>query len=403
MKSMVRVNCILLLLLLDLSIFSQDSTYYKTLSLYQFIDSALSNHPEIKNSNLQLLKAKSKDIFNIKPAEIQYEQGQLYSSEVDKGYEIHQSFGSPLLWAAEKGIKNSEVKLRETEAELIKTQLAAKVKSAYYTCIYQLNRLSLLNKQKIIFDTLLNSVTDTNEVNEARIQLSEKLIETRYAELLNQFNEISSDYYFSKNILLRECYMTSDMEPANEELRIIEISASYDTSNRVPGKLKASFYQKNIDLANSRLKAENARFFPEISAGYFNRSINRIRGYSGWQIGFTVPLWVFTPKSSRNEALINKQIALNEFEWHQFNDKKNAEGLLIEMDRLFEKLNYFYESGLNNAFILEQTAIKLIKEKHQANTEILLALNTSYKIRCEYLETINAYNQKAIELELYTY
>jgi heavy metal efflux system protein len=400
---MVRINCILLLQLLGLSIFGQDSTYYKTLSLYQFIDSAISNHPEAKNSNLQILKAKSKDIFHIKPADIQYSQGQLYSSAIDRGYEIHQNFGSPLLWAAEKGIKNSEINLRETESELIKTQLMAKVKSAYYACIYHMNRLSLLNKQKVIFDTLLNSLTDTNEAMEARNQLTLRIIETRYAELQDQYNEISGDYYFSKNNLLHECYITSDVEPTNEELRIIEISASYDTSNRVPGKLKASLYKKNIDLASYRLNAENARFFPEITAGYFNRSINRVTGFSGWQIGITVPLWFYTQTSSRNEALINKQIAMNEFEWHQFDDKKNAEGLLIEMDRLFEKLNYFYESGLNNAYILEQSAIKLIKEKNKAYIEILLAVNTSYKIRCEYLETINAYNQKAIELELYTY
>ena len=383
MVSMLRITFLLLINFVSLSIIGQDSTYYRTLNLFQFIDSALSNHPVIKNSKLQLSIEKNKDISNIKPAEFYYQQGQMFSSDIDKGFEVRQNFGSPVIWATNKRIREDAINLRNEELKFAKAQIIAKVKSAYYLCVYQMNLLLLLNRQKALFDTLMNNISDTIKFTDIKLQLTIKLLEAQYAEIQNQGNEISSNFLNSKNELLRECYITSDVEPVNEELRIIEISASYDTTNRVPGKLAASLYQKKVDLANSRLKAENARFFPEITAGYFNRSINKISGYSGWQIGITVPLWFFSQTSARNEAFFNKQIAANEFEQQKFNDKRNTEGLLIEMDKLFEKLNYFYDSGLNYANILEQTAIKLLKEKHEAYTEILLALNTSYKIKAQ--------------------
>ncbi len=380
-----------------------DSTIIR-LTLNQFLDSALANHPDIRNAKLNVFSAKSSQyIFpDIKPTEIIYGRGQMFSSFIDRDFEIKQNIGSPLTWIFRENYNKNLVALKEEELRLIKSRTINKIKAAYYSCIFELNKVYLLNKQKSLYDDFISF--QKSDFIRSDDSLSAKIIaETQFYDIQNQLDISYNDFLLAKTELLRAAYISSDIEPVEEELKMYEVAASNDTSDRAPGNLIKSFYKQQCTVSGSALKLQNSKFFPEITLGYFNQTIYQKSGYSGWQVGVAVPLWYFPQSSKNKEAQIQKKISENEYERQQFDIKKNSEYLMIKLNKYFERLNYFYNNALKNADEIEEIAINRQKSGNVDFSDFVQKINTAYKIRLDYLETLNNYNQTAIELEMYTY
>lgn len=394
----------ILILLLPIIVSAQNDSIVVRLSLNQIIDSAIANHPEIKNAELRIIAAKThyKEIPDIKPTEIYYERGQRFSAFTDTKFEIQQNIGSPFAWKSKEVYTNNIIALQEAEAQLIKAQVVKKVKAAYYSCIYELNRLEVLKKQKELCTDSSNILTLHNKYSDTN-QLDKTNAEIQLFELSSQADQSYNDYLLAKNDLIQAAYLNSDFEPIEEELKMFEIVASPDAENRVPANLFNNYYRQNSGLADATVKLENAKFYPEITAGYFNQSINRGHGFTGFQVGIVMPLWFLPQSAKKKEAIIQKQIAENEKDLQKFNARNTSEKMMIKLNKLFERLNYFYDFALKQAYLIEEIAIKKFKTNSIEYISYFQSINTAYKIRLEYLDTLNNYNQTAIELELYAY
>jgi cobalt-zinc-cadmium resistance protein CzcA len=137
--------------------------------------------------------------------------------------------------------------------------------------------------------------------------------------------------------------------------------------------------------------------------GYFDQTINKTGGFRGLEVGISVPLWFAPQYAKREEALIKIQMANNSLQFEKFNIVRNTDRLYIELNKLFERLNYYYDFALKQADVLEETATKEYQEKTINCSEYLQSIEAAYKIRLDYLDVLNKYNQAAIELELYVY
>jgi heavy metal efflux system protein len=382
---------------------AQDDTLAIRLTLNQIIDSALTNHPEIKNAELNILSAKTynNDILDIKPTEINYERGQLFSAYKDDKLEIRQNFGSPFSWKSKTSFAKNLVNLKKSEALLIKAQISNRIKAAFYECIYEMNRIKVMNDQKKLYNEL-SHIIDMHYKNCDTFILDKALAENQLALIISRADEAYNDYLLAKNKLVRESYISSDFEPVDEDLEMYEIVFSTDTLNPTQINLLKDYYSRHCSLATSSIKLVNSKFYPEITAGYFKQSIDGKKGFTGFQVGLVIPLWFVPQTAKRREAIIQKQIEDNNLKWQEFNIKNNSEKLKIELNKNFERLNYFYDFALKQADTLETIAIKHLKENLANTNGYLQSVNTAYEIRLEYLETLNNYNQAAIELELYT-
>jgi heavy metal efflux system protein len=391
------------LMLRPLSGSSQNDSTLTFLSLKQIIDSALTNHPEIKNAELEILSAKSgfNGAYDIKPIEIQYERGQRYSSTIDYKLEIQQNFGSPVTWIAGVSYSKNLVSLKESKSRLVKVQIINRIKAAYYDCIYEINRIKILDSQNEILAGLVKKI-DTLYKNNDTGNFEKILAQSQLAELISQSDEAYNNYLISKNNLSREAYLNSDFDLFDEQLELYEIAISTDTSQVDQFNLLSDYYRKHCSLANASLKLENSKFYPEITAGYFNQSIDKGKRFTGFQVGLVAPLWFIPQMTKRKNAIIKKQTAQNEFDLQKFNAQNNSEKLRIELNKYFEKLNYYYDFALAHADTLERMAIKQINKLPVNINEYIQSIGIAYNIRLGYLETLNNYNQAAIELELYS-
>jgi len=86
-----------------------------------------------------------------------------------------------------------------------------------------------------------------------------------------------------------------------------------------------------------------------------------------------------------------------------FDSSLTLENIQLELDNDFMKLQYYKTIGLDHA----QLTIRINRAKYEAEEidylEFIKNLAEAYAMKMEYLETLNHYNQTAIELEYYAY
>ncbi len=87
----------------------------------------------------------------------------------------------------------------------------------------------------------------------------------------------------------------------------------------------------------------------------------------------------------------------------QFIHERKRENLEYELNNYFKSLQYFNRVGLARADqLLEISRIRFENEDIDY-TEFVQKADEAFRIRIDYLETLNNYNQTAIQLEFYAY
>ncbi|HLO59373.1 MAG TPA: hypothetical protein VK179_11570 [Bacteroidales bacterium] len=79
------------------------------------------------------------------------------------------------------------------------------------------------------------------------------------------------------------------------------------------------------------------------------------------------------------------------------------ENMSLQLDNLFIKLNYYTGFGLDYAESISRTAHARFHQEDIDLYAFLKAITESLKIKLQYLECLNNYNQSAIQLEYYAY
>jgi outer membrane protein TolC len=87
----------------------------------------------------------------------------------------------------------------------------------------------------------------------------------------------------------------------------------------------------------------------------------------------------------------------------QFIHERKRENLEYELNNYFKSLQYFNRVGLSQADqLLEINRVKFDNEDIDY-TEYTQKADEAFRIQLDYLETLNHYNQTAIQLEFYAY
>ncbi|HJX72160.1 MAG TPA: TolC family protein, partial [Bacteroidales bacterium] len=139
----------------------------------------------------------------------------------------------------------------------------------------------------------------------------------------------------------------------------------------------------------------------EISAGYFYQDVGEFKGLNGWQIGLAFPLWFLPGNSEIKQAKINRDMALNTFEHQKFIIEKDIENLLFDLNKYFKQIEFFKRYALVQADALIKTARIQFEKEEIEYPEFIQGISAGLNLKLEYFETINKYNQTAIQLEIY--
>ena len=113
------------------------------------------------------------------------------------------------------------------------------------------------------------------------------------------------------------------------------------------------------------------------------------------------PLWFLPGNSEIKKAKAERDIALNTLEHQKFVIEKDIENLLYDLNKYFKQIEFFKKYALVQADELIKTASIQYDKEEIEYTEFINGISTGLNLKMEYLETINNYNQTAIQLEIY--
>ncbi|MBN2213399.1 MAG: CusA/CzcA family heavy metal efflux RND transporter [Bacteroidales bacterium] len=376
-------------------------TSFKKLTADEAVRLALANNAVTRNAVLEVEKAKAlkNGAFQFQPTEFVYQYGQINSPVNDRYIEINQDFGSLLQHINRHRAYNKLWELSRIENEIINKELTAQVKSAYYFWIYLHNRLEILNEQKNLYSDLIR-ISELHYKLGATNLLEKTMAAARQAQVEIEYNMLQDDLIIAQNKLKQLIVTDEEIIPASPELVLYMVSKPSPDSD-YKGKLLLSLLEKNSEVKQAQLGTERSAFFPEISAGYFYQDIGAFKGLYGWQIGLAFPLWFPPVNSNIKKAKAERDIELNTLEQHKFSIEKDIENLLFDLNKYFKQIEFFKKYALVQADELIKTASIQFNKEEIEYTEFIHGISTGLNLKMEYLETINNYNQTAIQLEIY--
>jgi cobalt-zinc-cadmium resistance protein CzcA len=362
-----------------------------------------------RNINLEIMELEIEKINadgNLPPlfphTRFNYKQGQLYSTEPGKYFEIVQPLGDPLEHVyQQKSVKTQHAAI-EHELRLQKRRIAIKVKSTYISWIYMANKLAWLRERVAMEENYIDIMNKRYENGD--ITLLEKVEATAaHAGMESLMEEQVNDFIIAGTRLKQICDLEKDYLPFTDTLKIYALPPSADPSQRFSGKEWLKKYELEVEKRKIITRQQKAKFFPEIEVGFFSQEINHAGNFNGWQIGLGFPLYFLTPLNDIKKASVGEKIATKKVEKVQREIENNIDRLVLELNSKYARLKYFNEEGLPNAELLEYTA-GLQLDKEDIGYEKYLELTaTAFDIRMKYLETLHAYNQIALQLEFYIY
>lgn len=374
------------------------------LTLQHVIDSAYAKNVLLKITKLKvsLAKADVYNIVNIKPTQIFYGKGNFYSSYSDRQFEIDQNFGSPFSWIANRNLVRNSIELEKSEGQLDELRIIASIKSAYYECVYKSELLQLLKARQQTFSHLVDLI-NIQDQNRDSVILDRVVLENEAADAESKTNQAYNELLIAQNNLVKNAFLDSETLPSDTILVMYQIIPATDSVNRIPSRLFNNIYTSKVNLASSKLAAEKVKLTPELFFRYYDHSLNGKNGFEGWQVGISLPIWGFNQAAAIKKAKLRKCIADNERLWQLSENDAIASNLLTELNKYFERLNYYYDYSLYQADLLEKTATNLLQNQKISAIQFHDYISRAYSIRMGFLETLNNYNQNAIELELYAY
>ena len=379
------------------------SSETQKLTMQQAIDNAIKNNPVTQNAQLSIKATKTgkQGIVRFEPTEFVYQRGQMNSTLIDQSFEINQNFGSLLTHYQAGKLVNKQIKLAENEYEITEKQLEAQVKSAYQYWVYLINTFKIKQEQAIMlkeFERISRAKYNYGESN-----LLEKVIaETEYSGIKNELLKATEELILAENYLKQLMNLDGDFIPENDTLLIYQLVAGSDSQDRFTNQMLITYYESIFQIEKTKYNLERSKYFPEISAGYFNQEIDNQPGFKGWSVGVSIPIWFLPQKASVQQAKIEREKAINNLEYQKFNIDIEIENLVVQLDQLQNDLIYYHENALKKAEILMQTAKTQFEKEQIEYFEFLQGIKAAQEIKMGYLTTLFNYNKTAIELEFYT-
>jgi cobalt-zinc-cadmium resistance protein CzcA len=175
-----------------------------------------------------------------------------------------------------------------------------------------------------------------------------------------------------------------------------------------------AWFRQQLEVAEREKSVEKSRFFPDLTVGYFNQSLNGpnqdLNGnavvftssdrFTGFQVGVAIPIFGAKSQGSVVKAVeLNKQESEAQLQAAK-NELQGKQSSLIQQYQKFQtSLEYYDQSALPQASLILKQAQKGFENGEIGYVEYIQGLNRALSVRFNYLDILNQYNQSIIQIE----
>ena len=401
-----KVLTIALLLISPIALHAQQSY-----SLQEIEQIALENNGLIKAERLKLQEATAKErtAWELPKTELTGQFGQYSSPEKDLSVGISQSIPLPTVFAARKKLYQAETQLQQGQLALQQNELKRQVRNAYQ----QLQYLTFKEEQLLQLDSLYNNFIRIAEVrykagDTKKIDINTAQVKKGEISLLLQQNKTiqQATYRNLRTLMQTEEAFTITKSPVYEPLLLSEPS---DVQLSQHPLVQLSYQEANIAEHNKRL--ERAQALPDLTLGYTNQSLIGMQTIGGVEtytdrskrfhfatIGLSVP--IFTATRAKVKAYkYQKEAAIEAAQQTEKQLKTQWINLQEEYQLNLQKYQFYKQEALPEAERIIRANQLGYSAGEISYVEYLYTLQTAVDTRLAYLESIEALNQKVIEIQ----
>jgi cobalt-zinc-cadmium resistance protein CzcA len=161
----------------------------------------------------------------------------------------------------------------------------------------------------------------------------------------------------------------------------------YETSSII------NYLSKGLEVTEQNIKVQRSTFSPSLGFGYFNQSIDKFKGFDGWQLNVSFPLW-FRPNSGQvQSAKIEYEIYNNAFKQQKFIMMSDLQVLNNQRNTLIDKIETFERTSLKNASLIMENAELLYRNGEIEYLEYIRSIGQAISMKLSYLDNLHEYNQ----------
>ncbi|ENI5461246.1 Putative multidrug resistance protein (fragment) [Flavobacterium psychrophilum] len=391
---MKKYILVLIVICFSSKTFSQKN---QTITLDEAIALAKANNIGIKIADKEIEKQTvlKKTAFQTDPLQVQYQGGQFNTENYDHNFSVQQYFPIGKITKANRQLQEELAKLAEKRKAISEYEIEKAVTLSYYQYLYGISIQKLNSELNDIYTKFLKNAelrfktgeSGNIEVISAKAKVKE--IETQKAQI---------DYDLA-------IYQKQFQYFINTEENIIpndKVVFKYENTTKNTSKVESiitEYYQQQISVYQKEANTFKAQKMPKLGLGYFAQSIDTKTLFQGFTAGLQIPLFGNVNSAKAKASAISISQSELELQKSKLTLKLQNQQLQDELDKQKKGLDYYQNEGLQFAEQIINTAQKSYENGDMSYFTYISFLNQAIDIKKQYAETLNAYNQSAIQLQ----
>jgi cobalt-zinc-cadmium resistance protein CzcA len=394
-KTNITMFIILLILVLPVITHSQNDKL--ELSIDEAISLALSNNAELKAASLSVDKSESLigTSFDLGETELYYNSDESNFGENNLQLNIvgiRQSIKFPSQYFTQHSANKSKMEAENEKYKINEILLKQEVSKVYYSAIFWQNvkeRYDYLDSLFVGFASAAKRRYELGETNYIELLTAEAKQKEVNLQLQNAEEKIKNNYEILMSLL------QTDSDYVLPNIKLPKIALTQTDINNNPG---IKYHSKMISIAEYEASLETQKLLPNINLGFFHSFNNGVtpNKYNGFEIGLSLPLWVFPQVAKMEASQITEQIQIENFNDYKAKLKAKSNILQSDLDLYEKEIQYYESSGKNLVKELLNASNKTFQNGDIGFLEYIQLTERAIKIEMNYLEALNKYNNSVI-------
>ncbi len=410
---MKKIKTLTVLLVFALTKTNAQTSVAKKFTLNECVEQALKNNELLKTASLEIAHnvQLKKTSTELPKTSVMYTQGQFNSIyKYDNNITVSQSMPFPTVFAAQNSLARERIKGSEYKLAATKSDLLYRVKEAYYSLQYSLAIHQLLHKEDSLYESFAKAGALKYKVGEGSL-LEKTTAETQVMEIKNQLLESEEDINSFQILLMTLMQTSEEVNVTEEDLTQHFLTVDTNTLASLEHPL-LKYLKQEVEVSKRSKHLEASKILPDLSFGYFNQSLygpgnvfgdnyflstrNRLNGF---QLGMTIPLWIYPQAAKIKAAEINTELAQSNYNYN----RNMLEGQYKQAVTLYLKyrnsISYYKNNALTNTQLIISQAIKSYDTGEISYIDYLQVLSRALNMERNYLNVIHQNNLAALKIE----
>lgn len=392
---MKKYILVLIVTCFSLKTFSQKS---QILTLEEAIALAKANNIVLKIADKEIEKQSilKKTAFQIDPLQVQYQGGQFNTENYDQNFSVQQYFPIGKITKANRQLQEELAKLAENRKAISEYEIEKAVTLSYYQYLYGIALQKLNFELNGIYTKFLKNAelrfktgeSGNIEVISAKAKVKE--IETQKAQI---------DYDLAIYQKQFQYFLQTEANIIPDDKTVLKYANLATENTSKVESLVSNYYQQQISVYQKEANTFKAQQMPKLGLGYFAQSIDKQFLFQGFTAGLQIPLFGNVNAAKAKALAISISQTQLELQKSKLTLKLQNQQLQDELSKQKKGLEYYENEGLQYAEQIINTAQKSYENGDMSYFTYISFLNQAIDIKKQYAETLNAYNQSAIQVQ----